>query len=63
MCRSIYITYDGLLDPLGASQIIPYVSAIASQEEQLCILSFEKPDRFRKYSDQLRRELSGTSMI
>ena len=38
----LYITYDGLLDPLGKSQIIPYLNLIAKDTERLFILSFEK---------------------
>lgn len=39
--RTLYITYDGLTDPLGGSQIIPYIKII-SQNRNLSILSFEK---------------------
>jgi glycosyltransferase involved in cell wall biosynthesis len=60
--RSLFITYDGLLDPLGASQILPYLTAIASQEENMHILSFEKIDRFRSAGHILRSELTGTTI-
>ncbi len=37
-----YITYDGLLEPLGQSQVLPYLCGLAG-EFAITILSFEKP--------------------
>jgi len=41
----LYITYDGLLDPLGKSQILPYILGLSEAGYQFTILSFEKIDR------------------
>ena len=41
----LYITYDGLLDPLGASQILPYLKGIAAVQRGMVVLSFEKAER------------------
>lgn len=60
--RSLFITYDGLLDPLGASQILPYLKAIASQEDHLHILSFEKPERYALAAGALCEELAQTTI-
>lgn len=38
----LYLTYDGLLDPLGDSQILPYIEGIRSEAENFFIISFEK---------------------
>ncbi len=38
----LFITYDGLLDPLGRSQIIPYLKSIATYERKIKVISFEK---------------------
>jgi len=38
----IYLTYDGLLDPLGDSQILPYIKKIRSNVSSYTIISFEK---------------------
>jgi glycosyltransferase involved in cell wall biosynthesis len=40
----LYITYDGLLDPLGGSQILPYIYGISSHQDDIIILSFEKQE-------------------
>jgi len=42
----MFITYDGLLDTLGGSQILPYIKGIAATQGGMMVLSFEKPDRF-----------------
>ena len=58
ICSSLYITYDGLMDPLGASQILPYIKAIAVREGPLHVLSFEKKVSVGKKIDILRKELA-----
>lgn len=39
---TLFITYDGLLDPLGGSQFLRYLHRFVGQPRQLHILSFEK---------------------
>jgi glycosyltransferase involved in cell wall biosynthesis len=46
--KVLYISYDGLTDPLGQSQILPYVIYLSKRGYQFTILSFEKKDRFNK---------------
>ncbi len=41
--RVLYITYDGLLEPLGQSQVQPYVRELAAQGARITLISFEKP--------------------
>ena len=60
--RSLFITYDGLLDPLGSSQILPYLLSIAPNEDHLHILSFEKPDRYIRDHSSLRIRLLDTNI-
>lgn len=59
---SLFITYDGLLDPLGGSQILPYLKAIATREDHLHVLSFEKPERYNLAAGKLREALSSTTI-
>jgi len=54
----LYITYDGLLDPLGASQILPYVKGIARIQESVIVLSFEKAGRAEAGQDQKAKEIT-----
>tara|TARA_B110000008_G_scaffold272958_1_gene306460 strand:+ start:2437 stop:3630 length:1194 start_codon:yes stop_codon:yes gene_type:complete len=48
LVKALYFSYDGLLDPLGQSQIIPYVSAICSAGHSLTIVSYEKVERTKE---------------
>ena len=48
MAKALYFSYDGLLDPLGQSQIVPYVSAISAAGHSLTIVSYEKVERTRE---------------
>lgn len=58
----LYITYDGLLDPLGSSQILPYVLGLAEAGYQFTILSFEKTDRDPRLIQELSRQLQGKNI-
>src|SRR6185369_3679731 len=40
--RVLYITYDGLTDPLGQSQILPYLVGLSERGHRITILSCEK---------------------
>ena len=42
----LYITYDGLTDFLGQSQVLPYILGLEAQGYRFSILSFEKPEKF-----------------
>lgn len=40
---AIFVSYDGLTDALGQSQILPYVMGLSQKGHTLHVLSFEKP--------------------
>lgn len=46
--KILYITYDGLTDALGQSQILSYLSRLSHQGNEFFILSFEKEANYRK---------------
>lgn len=39
----LYLTYDGLTDPLGQSQVLPYLLALEREGFSFHVVSFEKP--------------------
>ena len=41
----LYLSYDGALDPLGQSQILPYLGALARRGHTHTLISYEKPRR------------------
>ncbi len=45
--RVLYITYDGLTDPLGQSQILPYLIGLSKLGHQITVLSNEKKDNYK----------------
>ena len=42
----LYISYDGMTDPLGQSQVIPYLSGLAKRGHRITVLSCEKRHHF-----------------
>lgn len=60
--RALFLSYDGLTDPLGGSQIIPYVCGLAESGHSLIVLSFEKPDRFHAGRDDVARVLEAAGV-
>lgn len=44
--RILYLSYDGLTDPLGQSQILPYIEGLSAEGYRFIIFSFEKKERF-----------------
>jgi glycosyltransferase involved in cell wall biosynthesis len=51
--RVLYITYDGLTDPLGQSQVIPYLQGLAKAGYTIYILSYEKPALYDKRKEKI----------
>ena len=46
MKKILFISYDGLLDPLGRSQILPYLIGLSKKGLVFSVLSFEKKHSF-----------------
>ena len=46
--KILYISYDGMTDPLGQSQVLPYLCKLAAEGFQFTLLSFEKKERYEK---------------
>jgi glycosyltransferase involved in cell wall biosynthesis len=53
--KILYITYDGLTDPLGQSQILPYLGGLSKLGYEFTILSFEKKQRYAKLQKTIRQ--------
>jgi glycosyltransferase involved in cell wall biosynthesis len=56
--KTLYITYDGLTDPLGQSQVIPYLAGLQKKGYQISIISCEKPDRYKQLADFIQKLLT-----
>jgi len=64
--RVLYISYNGMLDPLGQSQVIPYLKELSRVGVQFTLLSFERPDAYTREGidrcEELQRELSASGI-
>lgn len=47
--RVLYLSYDGLTDPLGQSQIMPYLLGLAKLGHEIDIISFEKSTFYKQF--------------
>lgn len=54
MNKILFLSYDGLTDPLGQSQIIPYMAGLAKQGYNVHILSCEKTQNFQQLNGQIQ---------
>lgn len=44
MIRSLYISYDGATDPIGQSQVIPYLKGLVKKGIGITLLTFDKKE-------------------
>lgn len=57
MKKILFISYDGMTDQLGQSQVIPYLRELTKRGYQFHLLSVEKKDRLAKTGPQIREIL------
>lgn len=59
--RVLFISYNGMLEPLGQSQVIPYLRELAKRGVRFTLLSFERPGAFApegvRQCEELRQKL------
>jgi glycosyltransferase involved in cell wall biosynthesis len=64
--RVLYISYNGMLDPLGQSQVIPYLKELSRAGIEFTLLSFERPHAFTPAGVEqcaaLQRELQASGI-
>jgi len=56
--KILYLTHDGLTDPLGESQILPYLTGLADRGFSITIISCEKKEAYRKGSFRVQDQCS-----
>ncbi|MBX3102971.1 MAG: glycosyltransferase [Bacteroidetes bacterium] len=61
--RILYLSYDGMTDALGQSQVLAYLCHMAATGEvSFDIVSFEKPERFAAEKAKVEARIAGTSV-
>lgn len=54
MSTVLYLSYDGMTDPLGRSQVLPYLIGLSRLGLTFHLVSFEKHEAFAKHADTVR---------
>jgi glycosyltransferase involved in cell wall biosynthesis len=54
MARVLYLSYDGMTDPLGQSQVLPYLFGLSKLGHSITLVSFEKPERYKANAPAIR---------
>ena len=59
----LYISYDGMLEPLGQSQVLAYLKKLAAGRK-IYLLSFEKPEDLKNKTDlkNIKKEISDSGV-
>ena len=55
--RILFISYDGMTDPLGQSQVIPYLAGLTKFGYTFTILSCDKPEKFAMHAVYVQKLL------
>ena len=45
----LFVSYDGMTDSLGQSQVLPYIREISKKGYRYTLISFEKDDRYKQH--------------
>jgi len=62
MSKVLFISYDGMTDPLGQSQVIPYLCRLTKFGYQFTILSCEKTKNYSLYKREIEEYLEPCSI-
>jgi len=58
----LYISYDGMTDPLGQSQVIPYLAGLSAKGFSITLLSAEKKENFSKQKESIQLLLNNNQI-
>ena len=62
MKKILYLSYDGMTDPLGQSQVINYLIGLSQKGFQFDILSFEKPAKYDALGGEIKAILDANKI-
>ncbi len=60
--KVLYLSYDGMTDPLGQSQVIPYLIGLTQHGHTFHLISCDKPERYTQRKDFIEQWLSKYSV-
>ena len=59
----LYISYDGLTDFLGQSQVLPYILGLEEKGYRFSILSFEKAEKFNSNKHLIEELIANKNIV
>lgn len=62
MSEVLYLSYDGMTDALGESQVLSYLMGLSNAGHRITLISFEKNEAFEKKGNRIK-ELCSSSNI
>ena len=57
LCRSVFVTNNGLSDHIGVAQILPYLEGLARKGHRIFCISMENPSHAEAYDKQVQPRL------
>ena len=61
--NSLYFCYDGLLDALGQSQVLPYINRLVESGHKFTVISYEKEHRKESELMDLQNKLNDAGIV
>lgn len=55
MKKILYLSYDGMTDPLGQSQVLPYLAGLSNSGYSITLISFEKKNKYAENKNQIEQ--------
>jgi len=60
--KVLFLSYDGMTDPLGQSQVITYLSGLVQIGYEVSLISFEKKEKFQKLGASIKFKLDAANI-
>jgi glycosyltransferase involved in cell wall biosynthesis len=58
----LYLSYDGLTDPLGQSQILPYLLGLEERGFSFYLITAEKQEVYQRKKEEIGKQISGKNL-
>ena len=63
MITVLYLSYDGMTDPLGQSQVLPYLRGLSQHGYKIHLVSYEKQDKYKKHRSHIQQICDSAGII
>lgn len=62
MKKTLFISYDGMTDPLGQSQVIPYLQGLSKAGNKIFLLSCEKKEVYQQNREAIQQLMDASDI-